>query len=90
MQATREWALNTVAKLPEKDMEQLKDYLEFLVWKNNQKQTGKNPIAQHIIKAMEQPPEVTHEDIEALLQAIKEGKQPIRFKSPFDELERKS
>lgn len=42
----------------------------------------KNPMAQRIIKAMEKPPYVTHEDIELLLQVIKEAKQPTRFKSP--------
>lgn len=52
--------------------------------KREPKQTGKNPIAQRIIKAMEQPPYVTHEDIEALLQVIKEAKQPTRFESPFE------
>lgn len=44
----------------------------------------KNPTAQRIIKAMEKPPYVTHEDIESLLQVIKEAKQPTRFESPFE------
>ena len=90
---TREWVLDTVAKLPEKDIEQLKDYLEFLTWKSKQmkpepKQTGKNLIAQRIIKAMEQPPHLTHEDVEALRQSIKEGKMPVKFDSPFEPDER--
>ena len=90
---TREWVLDTVAKLPEKDVEQLKDYLEFLTWKSKQmkpepKQTGKNLIAQRIIKAMEQPPYVTHEDMEELRQVIKEAKQPTRFESLFEPDER--
>ena len=90
---TREWVIDTVAKLPEKDVEQLKDYLEFLTWKSKQQKsgpqkTGKNPIAQRIIKAMEQPPYVTHEDVEELRQVIKEAKQPTRFESPFEPDER--
>ena len=41
--------------------------------------TGKNPAAQRLIKAMEKPPHLTDEDIEALNQSIKEGKIPIKF-----------
>ena len=43
--------------------------------------TEKNPIAQRLIKAMEKPPHLTHEDVEALRQSIKEGKMPIKFDS---------
>ena len=51
--------------------------------------TGKNPIAQRLIKAMEKPPHRTHKDVEALRQSIEEGKMPIKFNSPFDPDERK-
>ncbi len=44
----------------------------------------KNAAAQRLIKAMEKPPHLTDEDIEALNQSIKEGKIPIKFDSPFD------
>ena len=44
----------------------------------------KNPAAQRLIKAMEKPPHLTDEDIEALNQSIKEGEIPIKFDSPFD------
>ncbi|MCY3868885.1 MAG: hypothetical protein OXG87_04960 [Gemmatimonadetes bacterium] len=44
----------------------------------------KNPMAQRIIKAMEKPPYVTPEDIESLLQVIKEAKQPTQFESPSE------
>ena len=44
----------------------------------------KNPIAQHLIKAMEKPPHLTDADIEALNQSIEEGKIPIKFDTPFD------
>ena len=40
------------------------------------------PSSGRIIKAMEKPPYVTHEDIESLLQIIKEAKQPTHFESP--------
>ena len=46
--------------------------------------TGKNPIAQRLIKTMAKPPHLTNEDIEALNQSIKEGKIPIKFDSPFE------
>jgi hypothetical protein len=50
--------------------------------------TGENPTAQRLIKAMEKPPHLTHEDIEALHQSIEEGKTPIKFNSPFESDER--
>ena len=43
--------------------------------------TGKNPIAQRLITAVEKPPHLTHEDVEALRQSIEEGKMPIKFDS---------
>ena len=49
----------------------------------------KNPAAQRLIKAMEKPPHLTDEDIEALNQSIKEGEIPIKFDSPFDSDETK-
>ena len=50
---------------------------------------GKNPAAQRLIKAMEKPPHLTHEDVEALNQSIKEGKIPIKFDSIFEPDEQK-
>ena len=50
--------------------------------------TGKNPIAQRLIAAMEKPPHLTHEDVDALRQSIEEGKMPIKFDSPFEPDER--
>ena len=52
--------------------------------------TGKNPTAQRLIKAMEKPPHLTDEDIDALNQSIKEGKIPIKFDSPFEPDEREN
>ena len=45
--------------------------------------TGKNPIAQRIIDAVEKSQDVTLEDAEILLQVIKENEMPVRFNSPF-------
>lgn len=45
--------------------------------------SAKNPIAQRLIRAMEKPPRLTHEDIEVLRQSIEEGKIPETFDSPF-------
>ncbi len=52
--------------------------------KLSSEQIGKNPTAQRIIKAMEKPPYVSCEDIESLLQVIKEAKKPTQFESPFE------
>ncbi|MCE2400310.1 DUF4926 domain-containing protein [Candidatus Poribacteria bacterium] len=46
--------------------------------------TKANATAQRLIKAMEKPPHLTDEDIEALNQSIKEGEIPIKFDSPFE------
>ena len=46
--------------------------------------TEKNPIAQRLITAMEKPPHLTHEDVEALRQSIEEGKLPVKFDSPLE------
>ncbi len=50
--------------------------------------TKKNPIAQRLITAMEKPPHLTHEDVEALRQSIEEGKLPVRFDSSLEPAER--
>ena len=54
--------------------------------------TKANPTAQRLIKAMEKPPHLTDEDVEALNKSIEEGKIPMKFDSPFepDEHENKS
>jgi len=85
MQATtKEWVLDTVSQLPEKEMEQLRDYLEFLMWKTEQWKSEGQHLSQRIIEVVEQSHDVTMEDAEALLQAIEEGKRPVRFGSPFE------
>ena len=51
---------------------------------HNLKRREKSPDAQCLIKAMEKPSHLTHEDIESLNQSIKEGQVPIKFDIPFD------
>lgn len=91
---TRQWIIKTVRTLPEKDLERLKDYLEYLTWKSKQqesepKQTGKNPIARRVIEAIEKSHDVTTEDADALLQSIKEG-EILMQKALFDASEKES
>ena len=59
---------------------------QFRSWTESKQKhaTRKNPAAQRLIKAMEKPPHLTDEDIEALNRSIKEGEIPIKFDSPFD------
>ncbi len=63
---------------------------KFRAWTGSESQQiqehtiGKNHTAQRLINAMEQPPYLTDEDIEALNQSIKEGEIPIKFHSPFE------
>ena len=54
------------------------------------KPTDKNPIVGRIIEAVEKSHDVTLEDAEALLQAIKENQMPVRFDSPFAANEQES
>ena len=75
-------AVSVKGPLSPKFFEQFRNWAE-----SEQKQTHttrKNPTAQRLIKAMEKPPHLTDEDIEALNQSIKEGEIPIKFDSPFD------
>ena len=71
-----------------------KFFQQFRAWTESpskQKQepaTRKNPTAQRLIKAMEKPPHLTDEDIDALNQSIKEGKILIKFDSLFESDER--
>ena len=65
-----------------------KFFEQFRTWTESPSKRGtatrKNPAAQRLIKAMEKPPHLTDEDIEALNRSIKEGEIPIKFDSPFD------
>jgi hypothetical protein len=93
---TKKWILDTVDKLSHPEIEELRKYLEYLVWKSKLSTGGfKNPQdsansesrgkPKHILAAINKSHDVVMEDAEALLQSIKEGKIPIQFDSAFDE-----
>lgn len=84
---TRQWVLDTVAKLPDREMRELKEYLEYLVWKSKKLRRKGQP--KRILEAINKSHDVTMEDAEALLQSIKEG-EILMQKSLLDELEGKS
>ncbi len=65
-------------------LRQFRSWIESSSRRKQEQTTGKNPIAQRLITAMEKPPHLTDEDVEALRQSIEEGKMPIKFDSPFD------
>ncbi len=65
-------------------MSKCTSFLPFQLTLLQNKPRKKNAAAQRLIKAMEKPPYLTDEDIEALNQSIKEGEIPIKFDSPFD------
>lgn len=93
---TKEWVLNTVEKLSTAELEELKRYVEYLLWKsetpteNLEKPQDSSELKRkgqpkRILAAINKSHDVTPEDAEALLNAIKEGEIPMRFDSPFDE-----
>ena len=69
-------------------LQQFRSWIESQPKQKQEQTTGKNPMAQRLITAMEKPPHLTHEDVEALHQSIEEGKIPIKFNSPFEPDER--
>ena len=93
---TKKRVLDTVEKLSHPEIEELEKYLEYLTWKsqlsktsfsNSQDSPNPEPKGQpkQILEALNKSHQVTIEDVEALLQSIKEGEIPIRFDSAFDE-----
>ena len=99
MSVTRkEWILNAVEKLSASDIEELKCYLEYLVWKSeipteslgnsqNASRLRQKGQPSRILAAINKSHHVTPEDAKALLDSIKEGEIPMRFDSVFDESE---
>ena len=61
-----------------------RSWIQSIPEQKQEPKTGQNPIAQRIIKAMEKPPHLTNEDVEALRQSIEEGKMPVKFDSPLE------
>ena len=94
----KKWVLDTVEELSASEIEELRDYLEYLVWKSrtptgsskNQKNFPKRKRKgqpRQILEAINKSYHMTTEDANALLYSIKEGKIPMRFDSDFDESE---
>ncbi len=91
---TKKWVLDTVEKLSVSEIEELKHYLEYLVWKSQTPtRTLGNPKdlpkldrrgqPRQILAAINKSHDVTAEDAAALLHSIKEGEIPMRFDSDF-------
>ena len=68
---TREWVLETIEKLPNPEMGELKRYLEYLIWKSQKPKRKGQP--KRVLEAINRSHDVTMEDALALLQSIKEG-----------------
>ncbi len=71
-------------RVPSTTLQQFRSWTETIPEQEPEPKTGQNPIAQRIIKVMENPPHLTYEDGEALRQSIEEGKLPVNYDSPFD------
>jgi len=71
-------------KVPPETLQQFRSWAELESERKPATKTAKNPIAQGLIRAMEKPPHLTHDDVEALRQSIEEGKIPVKFDSPFE------
>ena len=93
---TKKWVLNTVEKLSATEIEELKRYLEYLVWKSEipteslrspEDFPKPEPAGQpaQVLAAINRSDQVSIEDAEALLQSIKDGEIPMRFDSVFVE-----
>lgn len=86
---TRKWVLNTVEKLSASEIEKLKHYLEYLIWKSqmptenleNSQDLSKferKGQPKQILEAINKSHDVTMADAEDLLHSIKEVKIPNR------------
>ena len=95
---TKKWVLNIVEKLSTTELEELKRYLEYLIWKSeistenlrnpqNSSELKRKGQPKRILAAINKSHDMTPEDADVLLNAIKEGEIPMRFDSVFDESE---
>ncbi len=95
---TKKWVLNTIEKLSTSEIEELRRYVEYLVWRSEipterlgapQDSSKPEPTGQpsQVLAAINRSHQVSIEDAEALLQSIKDGEIPMRFDSVFDESE---
>ena len=92
---TKKWIFNTLERLSTSELEELKRYLEYLIWKSeiptrslgdpqDSSKLKRKGQPKRILAAINRSHDVTAEDAEALLNAIKEGEIPMRFDSAFD------
>lgn len=92
----KKWIIDAVEKLSAAEIEELRRYLEYLVWKSeiptessgtSQDSLKPEPTGQpsQVLAAINRSDQVSIEDAEALLQSIKDGEIPMRFDSVFDE-----
>ncbi len=72
-------------RVPSTTLQQFRSWTEAIPEQKQEPKIGQNPIAQQIIKVMENPPHLTDEDVEAMRQSIEEGKMPVNFDSIFDQ-----
>ena len=81
---TKKWILSTVEKLSASEIEELRRYVEYLVWRSGipterlgapQDLSKPEPIGQpsQVLAAINRSHQVSIEDAEALLNAIKDG-----------------
>ncbi len=93
---TKKWVLNTVEKLSASEIEELKRYLEYLVWKSeipteslgnpqDSSRLKRKGQPKRILAAINKSHDMTPEDAQTLLNAIKEGEIPMCFDSSFNE-----
>jgi len=93
---TKKWVLDTVEKLSDSEIVELKRYLEYLIRKSqlstasletppNSPKSEPTGRPTQVLAALNRSHQVSIEDAEALLQSIEEGEIPIRFDSDFDE-----
>ena len=89
---SKKWVLNTVEKLSASEIEELKRYLEYPVWKS---QTPKENLGdpqdspkferkgqpRQILEAINKSHDVTAEDAAVLLHSIEAGEIPMCFDS---------
>ena len=86
---TKKWVLNTVKKLSASEIEELRYYLEYLVWKSqtpienlgnlqDSPKFERKGQPRQILEAINKSHDVTMQDAEALLHSIKESETPNR------------
>ena len=79
---SKKWVLNTVEKLSTSEIEELKRYLEYLVWKSQDSpKFERKGQPKQILEAINKSHDVTAEDTAVLLHSIEAGEIPMCFDS---------